>query len=391
MKEGIEPMSTIAPTHDAAPRRRSTLLRGLAIGLVIVVAGGLLAGCAAAPTAPTALPEPTAPIEAVAPTDMPSALPEPAATTMPAEAASTPAPLPQATLDVMPAAPAGRGGPGGGTTAIVATPTVQDVAYASLSPTQKLDLYLPEGDGPFPLIINVHGGGFMMGDKSNPAEADTFLANGYAVASVDYRLSGEALAPAQIEDLKAAVRWLRANAQAYNLDPERFAAFGQSAGGNLVALLGTSCGVAELEGAELGNAEQSSCVQAVVDWFGPTDFLQMDQQFAGTSCPATHDDANSPESMLLGAPIQTVPEQAQAVNPITYVTADDAAFLIQHGTADCNVPPQQGQLLYDALEPAIGADNVTLTFLEGAGHGGAQFSEAANMQLVLDFLGRHLQ
>jgi acetyl esterase/lipase len=391
MKEGIEPMSTIAPTHDAAPRRRSTLLRGLAIGLVIVVAGGLLAGCAAAPTAPTALPEPTAPIEAVAPTDMPSALPEPAATTMPAEAASTPAPLPQATLDVMPAAPAGRGGPGGGTTAIVATPTVQDVAYASLSPTQKLDLYLPEGDGPFPLIINVHGGGFMMGDKSNPAEADTFLANGYAVASVDYRLSGEALAPAQIEDLKAAVRWLRANAQEYNLDPERFAAFGQSAGGNLVALLGTSCGVAELEGAELGNAEQSSCVQAVVDWFGPTDFLQMDQQFAGTSCPATHDAADSPESMLLGAPIQTVPEQAQAVNPITYVTPDDPPFLIQHGTADCNVPPQQGQLLYDALLPAIGAENVTYTLLEGAGHGGSQFSDAANMQLVLDFLSRHLQ
>jgi len=373
------------------PRRRSTLLRGLAIGLVIVVAGGLLAGCGAAPAAPTALPEPTAPIEAVAPADTPTALPEPTATTAPTEAASTPAPLAEPTLDVMPAAPAGRGGPGGGTTAIVATPTVQDVAYASLSPTQKLDLYLPEGDGPFPLIINVHGGGFMMGDKSNPAEADTFLANGFAVASVDYRLSGEALAPAQIEDLKAAVRWLRANAQEYNLDPERFAAFGQSAGGNLVALLGTSCGVAELEGADLGNTEQSSCVQAVVDWFGPTDFLQMDQQFAGTSCPATHDAADSPESVLLGAPIQTVPEQAQAVNPITYVTSDAPPFLIQHGTADCNVPPQQGQLLYDALLPAIGAENVTYTLLEGAGHGGSQFSDAANMQLVLDFLSRHLQ
>jgi acetyl esterase/lipase len=391
MKEGIEPMSTVAPTHDAAPRRRSTLLRGLAIGLVIVAAGGLLAGCATTSTSPTALPEPAAATAAVAPADMPTALPEPAATTTPAEAASTPAPLPEPTLDVMPAAPAGRGGPGGGTTAIVATPTVQDVAYASLSPTQKLDLYLPEGDGPFPLIINVHGGGFMMGDKSNPAEADTFLANGYAVASVDYRLSGEALAPAQIQDLKAAVRWLRANAQAYNLDPERFAAFGQSAGGNLVALLGTSCGVAALEGAELGNAEQSSCVQAVVDWFGPTDFLQMDQQFAGTSCPTTHDAADSPESMLLGAPIQTVPEQAQAVDPITYVTSDAPPFLIQHGTADCNVPPQQGQLLYDALEPAIGADLVTLTFLEGAGHGGAQFSEAANMQIVLDFLAASLK
>ena len=180
--------------------------------------------------------------------------------------------------------------------------------------------------------------------------ADEFLANGYAVASVDYRLSGEALAPAQIQDVKAAVRWLRANASKYNLDPQKFAAFGQSAGGNLVALLGTSCGAAALEGAELGNADQSSCVQAVVDWFGPTDFLQMDQQFAGTSCPATHDAADSPESLVVGAPIQTVPDKVQLVNPITYVTADAPAFLIQHGTADCNVPPQQSQLLYDALK-----------------------------------------
>jgi acetyl esterase/lipase len=363
------------------------LLRGLAIGLVTVIAGGIMAGCA---PAPTALPEPAATTAAVATADTPTALAKPEAVAAPAEAGSTSTPLPEPTLDVMPAAPAGRGAPGGGMTPITATPTVQDAAYATLSPTQKLDLYLPEGDGPFPLIINVHGGGFMMGDKSNPAEADTFLANGYAVASVDYRLSGEALAPAQIQDIKAAVRWLRANAQQYNLDPERFAAFGQSAGGNLVALLGTSCGVETLEGAALGNAEQSSCVQAVVDWFGPIDFLQMDQQFAGTSCPATHDAADSPESMLLGAPIQTVPEQAQAVNPIPYITSDAPPFLIQHGTADCNVPPQQGQLLYDALEPAIGADNVTLTFLEGAGHGGAQFSDTANMQGVLDFLGRTL-
>lgn len=383
-------MSTVTPTHLKPPRRRSTLRSRLAVGLMIGV-GGLLAGCAAAPASPTALPESAAATATVAPADMPTTLSAPDATTAPVAAASTPAPQAEPTPEAMPAAPVGRGGPGGGMTQIAATPTAKDVAYASLSPTQKLDIYLPEGEGPFPLIINVHGGGFMMGDKSNPAEADTFLANGYAVASVDYRLSGEALAPAQIQDLKAAVRWLRANAQTYNLDPERFVAFGQSAGGNLVALLGTSCGVAELEGADLGNADQSSCVQAVVDWFGPTDFLQMDQQFAGTSCPATHDAANSPESMLLGAPIQTVPELAKAVNPITYVTADDAAFLIQHGTADCNVPPQQGQLLYDALEPAIGADNVTLTFLEGAGHGGAQFSEAANMQLVLDFLSRRLK
>jgi acetyl esterase/lipase len=304
---------------------------------------------------------------------------------------ATAAAAPTATPAAAPAAPVGRGAPGGGMTQIKATPTFSDVAYASASPTQKLDIYLPEGDGPFPLIINVHGGGFMMGDKSNPPGADEFLADGYAVASVDYRLSGEALAPAQIQDVKAAVRFLRANADKYKLNPDKFAGFGGSAGGSLVALLGTSCGAAALEGAELGNADQSSCVQAVVDWFGPTDFLQMDKQFAGTSCPANHDQADSPESKLVGAPIQTVPDKVRLVNPITYVTAEAPAFLIQHGTADCNVPPQQGQLLYDALKPLIGADKVTYTLLQGAGHGGTQFTDAANMKVVLEFLGGMLK
>lgn len=340
-------------THRPA-RRRSATLRQIAVGLLALLVSSIMTGCAApAPVAPAA----------------------PAATATTAPAA---------------AAPAGRPAMGGGVTAIKATPAFKDVAYASASATQKLDIYLPEGDGPFPVVINVHGGAFKMGDKSNPASADDFLAAGYAVVSVDYRLSGEALAPAQIQDVKAAVRFLRANAAAYKLAPQRFAAFGQSAGGSLVALLGASCGAAALEGAELGNAEQSSCVQAVIDWFGPTDFLQMDQQFAGTSCPATHDAADSPESLVVGAAIQTVPDKVKLVNPITYVTADAPAFLIQHGTADCNVPPQQGQLLYDALQ-AAGSDKATLTFLEGAGHGGSQFSDAANMKVVLDFLAANLK
>lgn len=351
-------------------RRRSPVLRRLATGALTLLAGGIIAGCAA--TAPIA---PAAPVATVVP-QIEAATAAPASTAAPEAAAAAPA------------APQGR--PSGGMTAIKATPTFKDVVYASVSPTQKLDIYLPEGNGPFPLIVHVHGGGFMMGDKSNPPGTDEFLANGYAVASVDYRLSGEALAPAQIQDVKAAVRFLRANASKYKLNPDKFAGYGGSAGGSLVALLGTSCGAAALEGADLGNADQSSCVQAVVDWFGPTDFLQMDKQFAGTSCPVNHDAADSPESKLVGAPIQTVPDKVKLVNPITYVTAEAPAFLIQHGTADCNVPPQQGQLLYDALK-AAGSDKATLTFLEGAGHGGSQFSDAANMKIVLDFLAKYLK
>jgi acetyl esterase/lipase len=368
-KEFVE-MPISSEANASTPRRCSSVLRLLATGALTLLAGGIIAGCAAtAPAAPAA-----------------TAAPKTEATTViAAEPGVTPAAAATAST-----APQARGGPGG-MAQIKATPSFADLAYASASPTQKLDLYLPEGAGPFPLIVHVHGGGFMMGDKSNPPGADEFLANGYAVASVDYRLSGEALAPAQIQDIKAAVRFLRANADQYKLNPDKFAGFGGSAGGSLVALLGTSCGAAALEGAELGNADQSSCVQAVVDWFGPTDFLQMDKQFAGTSCPANHDQADSPESKLVGAPIQTVPDKVKLVNAITYVSPKAPPFLIQHGTADCNVPPQQGQLLYDALKPAIGADNVTLTFLEGAGHGGAQFSDAANMELVLDFLAKHLK
>lgn len=292
------------------------------------------------------------------------------------------------------AAPMNRKGPGGGNTTSTSAPAFSDVPYASISSAQKLDLYIPAGEGPFPVVIIVHGGAFLMGDKAAgdaTTGIDQLLTLGYAVASVNYRLSGEALAPAQIQDVKAAVRFLRANAGEYKLNPEKFGAWGGSAGGSLVSLLGTSCGVEALEGPELGNPEQSSCVQAVVDWFGPIDFLQMDTQFTGTSCPVTHDAADSPESLLVGGPIQENVEKANLVNAITYVSSDDPAFLIQHGTTDCNVPPQQSQVFYDALVSALGEGKITLVFLDGAGHGGSQFSTESNLKLVTDFFDSYLK
>lgn len=316
------------------------------------------------------------------------------------QASSTPVIAANVTQAVNPTAtqgssmPAGRTG-GSTASSTTATPKYKDVAYASLSAAQKLDVYLPtQGSGPFPLVILVHGGAFMMGDKADASGTtgiDQLLSAGYAVAGVNYRLSSEAKAPAQIQDIKAAVRFLRAHAKEYNLNADKFGTWGASAGGSLVALLGTSCGAAVLEGADLGNSSYSSCVQAVVDWFGPIDFLTMDQQFTGTSCPVNHNDASSPESQLVGAAIQTKTDLVKAVNAITYVTAKAPAFLIQHGTADCNVPPQQSQQLYDALKLAIGADKVTLTFIQGAGHGGSQFSDTANMKIVIDFLDKYLK
>lgn len=307
--------------------------------------------------------------------------------TVPAESSAVPA--------EMPALPGGSGNvmPGGSSTFASVEPSYTDLAYATESNAQKLDLYVPEGTGPFPVVIMVHGGGFMFGDKADGAGltgVDQLLAAGYAVASINYRLSGEAQYPAQIFDAKASVRFLRANAEKYNLNPDKFAAWGASAGGNLVSLLGTTCGVAELEG-DLGNADQSSCVQAVVDWFGPIDFLKMDEQFAGTSCEQSHNAANSPESKLVGAEIQTVPELVATTNPMNYITADDAPFFIENGTADCNIPPIQNKNLADALSAVIGADKVTYVSLEGAGHGGSQFETEENLNLLIGFLDTYLK
>jgi acetyl esterase/lipase len=283
--------------------------------------------------------------------------------------------------------------PGGSGTFASVSPTHADLAYADISDAQKLDLYIPEGTGPFPVVIMVHGGGFMFGDKADGAGltgVDQLLAAGYAVASINYRLSGEAQYPAQIHDAKAAVRFLRANAATYNLNPDKFGAWGASAGGNLVALLGTTCGVAELEG-DLGNNDQSSCVQAVVDWFGPIDFLKMQEQLTEAGCSASTDDASSPESKLVGAAIQTVPEKVALTNPMNYITPDDAPFFIQNGTEDCNIPPVQNKNLADALVAVIGADKVTYSSLEGAGHGGSQFETEENIQLVISFLDKYLK
>src|SRR5262249_6997950 len=156
------------------------------------------------------------------------------------------------------------------------------------------DLYLPEkADSPSPVIVWVHGGAWRGGSKEN-CPAVPFAARGYAVASINYRLSQHATFPAQIEDCKAAVRWLRANANKFRRAPDRFGAGGASAGGPLVALLGTAGDAKELEG-KGGHLDRPSRVQAVVDWFGPTDLTKMG---------GSHNRPNSPEALLIGGPVQ---------------------------------------------------------------------------------------
>lgn len=276
-------------------------------------------------------------------------------------------------------------------------PTHQDVAYTPTEGTQKLNLYLPAGDGPFPVVLNIHGGGFKFGDRSmvSAALGQALLDAGYAIASVDYRLSGEATFPSAVQDVKAAVRFLRANAAAYKLDPDKIGAFGFSAGGNLASMLGTTGDVAEFDDPALGNEGVSSRVQAVVDWYGPTDFSQMDAQAKAQGCGTSdqkHGAADSFESLYLGATVSEASELVQKANPISYITPDDPPFLLQKGDQDCTVPVGQSQLLADALQAA--ALDVQFDLLPGVGHGDSGtpvFESADNVQVVIDFLNTKLK
>ena len=268
-------------------------------------------------------------------------------------------------------------------------PTFRDVEYASVDGIPLLlDLYLPSTDnGPAPVIVWIHGGGWRVGTKTGGPAVRQSL-RGYAVASIDYRLSDVATHPAQINDCKAAIRWLRAHAGEYNLNPDRIAAYGSSAGGHLAAFLGTSGDVAELEGNVGGNLEFSSRVQAIVDWYGPSELLTMDAQALPCS-GVCHTCAGSPESLMVGCTITSCPDVANAASPIRYVTSDDPPFLIHHGTNDCTVPPLQSQVLRDALA-SMDVD-VSLTFLEGAGHGGPEFASASISAEVDAFFDRVLR
>jgi acetyl esterase/lipase len=259
----------------------------------------------------------------------------------------------------------------------------RDLAYVSGGhERQKLDLYLPPHDAALPLIVWIHGGAFRMGSKEDRIPFE-MLEQGYAIASLNYRLSQHALFPAQIEDCKAAVRWLRAHAGTYRLDPSRFASWGESAGGHLAAMLGTAGHERSFEVGE--HLKYSSRIQAVLDFFGPTDFLQMDAHRLPGGM--VHDTADSPESELVGGPIQERPAEVARANPATYVTSEAPPFLIVHGDRDPLVPYAQSLLLVDALRAA----GVPVTFytVVGAGHGG--FDDPQISSLVHTFLATHLK
>jgi len=248
----------------------------------------------------------------------------------------------------------------------------------------KLDLYLPEAKptAPLPLVVWVHGGAWQNGSKANPPAAP-MAARGYAVASVAYRLSHEAAFPAQLHDVKAAIRWLRNHAGEYGIDGSRIGVWGSSAGGHLVALLGTTGDAPDLEGS-VGESG-SSRVQAVVDYYGPADLRRM-SMFPST---IDHDSPTAPESRLIGGPVQQNAAKADAAGAVKWASAGDAPFLIVHGDSDLSVPLEQSERLHRALKAA--KVETELVVVPGGGHGGPQFSTPEATARVEAFFARHLK
>ncbi|MCX5784637.1 MAG: alpha/beta hydrolase [Elusimicrobia bacterium] len=235
---------------------------------------------------------------------------------------------------------------------------------------------MPEkAEHPLPLIIWIHGGAWKGGDKNTPLGI-RFISRGYALASINYRLSGEAKFPAQINDCRAAVRYLRAHAREWGIHPDYIAVWGGSAGGHLVSLLGTTADIKNFDGKDSGPASVSPRVQAVVDWYGPSD-AQMPGMFN-----------SSVFKDLIGGSPEEYKEKALLASPILYVSSNSAPFLIMHGEQDHTVSIQHSVRLYEALKKA--GVEATYKPIPGAGHGGKEFTKTENLKVIMDFFDRHL-
>ncbi len=243
-----------------------------------------------------------------------------------------------------------------------------------------LDLYTPkEPNGKLPVLVWIHGGSWRSGSKA-PCPLAFIAASNIAVASINYRLSGEAPFPAQLEDCKAAIRWLRANANTYQLDPDRIGVFGASAGGHLAALLGTTANVSELEGKFRENLNFSSRVQLVCAFYPPTDLDALVVR------PLARRNPYSDVGRLLGGPLEKNRDRAAMANPIRYIGKDTPPFFILHGERDQLVPISQSELLNDALKKA----GVEVVFAPIAGKGHAISAPPAVAHDIMLFLSRHL-
>ena len=265
-----------------------------------------------------------------------------------------------------------------------ATREFRDIAYVAAGhEMQRLDIFLPAGAGPHPLIVYVHGGAWRGGSKKDQP-LGKLVAQGFAVASVDYRLSTVAPFPAQMHDIKAAIRFLRAKAGEYGLDPKRFAIAGSSAGGHLAALAGVTNGNPELEGTLGAHREQSSGVQAIISLFGASDLTTI---LAQSTPPGLKMRVPALELLLGGQP-DAKPDLARLASPVFQVDKHSPPLLLIHGDQDPQMPIAQAQQLHDRYK----AFSLPVEFhiIEGAAHGGAKFYDDERAVLMLAFLKKHL-
>ena len=256
----------------------------------------------------------------------------------------------------------------------------KDLAYVDGGhERQKLDVYVPtsSGDTKPPLIVWIHGGGWAKGSKDGIGNCAWILNAGYALASVGYRLTDTAIFPAQLDDCKVGIQWLKDHAEDYGYDASKVIVWGSSAGGQLVSMLGTT-----------GDPDnQADDLAGIIDWFGPSELLTMQEQ---RTLPVPLD-ANAPdsfESKLIGGTLPDHPEKAAAASPLTHVTADDAPFLIMHGDQDALVPLEQSRRLLAALQKA--GVPARLHVIPGAGHGGPAFQTDEAHEVIRSFLNETL-
>lgn len=271
-----------------------------------------------------------------------------------------------------------------------------DVPYATQSPSQKLDIYLPpEGEGPFPTLIFVHGGAFIFGDKRDTQllQALDGINRGYAVVSVEYRRAMEAKYPAGLFDVKAAIRFLRAHAAEYKLDPERFASCGDSAGGYYVVMAAATQNNPAFEDLSMGNPEQSSAVSAVVTWFGVFDMLKQRNDPPPQDSPMADPNMPNIDMLLYGAPSAQISGLMHFTNPLNFISKDFPPVYISHGTADVVVPVVQSQMLAEKVRSVLPPEKVEVDFLEGFNHGGfdLRWNEKEYVDRTFRFLDKHLK
>lgn len=266
----------------------------------------------------------------------------------------------------------------------------RDIQFAEVDGKElRLDLHMPKGVKQPPLVVYIHGGGWRSGSRARTGHYGKLLTDaGFAVASISYRLSSEAKFPAQIHDIKGAVRWLRAHAGKYGYDSTKIGVFGGSAGAHLGLLLGATADHKELEGDVGGNLGQSSRVTAVVDFFGPTDFVLRDKDQ-----PQETDKPSGKVYQLIGGPVGQNRKLAELASPAFHLDAEDAAVLVFHGTNDRTVLINQSERLRDAAQQA--GMSLELVVVDGGGHGSAAvpntFLRPEHDKKLIDFLRHHLK